>query len=81
MTPNQIQAAIKDADSSQVEIAEELGITDSVVNRVVHGSKTSARIAKHIADKLGQPVDALWPGRYGHSKDTTKSRPAPRRAA
>jgi len=81
MNPHDIQAALKKADSSQQDVADELDITTGAVNNVLRGRRTSERVAKHIAEKLGQPVDALWPGRYGHSKDTTKTRPAPRRAA
>lgn len=75
MNPYDIQAALKKAGSSQVEVANELAITDSVVNRVVHGTKTSRRIAAHIADKIGKPVEELWPGRYAHAKETTKFKP------
>jgi lambda repressor-like predicted transcriptional regulator len=79
VNPHDIQAALKKAGSSQQQVADELDppATRGSVNLVIHGKRRSARVAKHIAAKLGVTLETLWPGRYGHDKSTTK--PAPDR--
>lgn len=80
MNPHDIQAALKKSGSSQKRIAEELGVETGAVCLVLHGKRSSRRVAQHIADRIGQDLDALWPGKYRHSKSSTKARPI-RRAA
>ena len=51
---------------SQTEIARRCEVSRSTVSQVVHGYRTSRRIATEIAVAVGQPVARLWPGRYEH---------------
>ncbi len=42
-------------------LADELGVASSTVSQVISGRATSTRIAKRIAQIVGQPVEVLWP--------------------
>lgn len=68
MHPANIKAALEIYGTSQTEIANELGVSDSAVNLVITGRSTSRRIANAIATKIGKSIDEIWPGRYQDEK-------------
>lgn len=61
MHPEQIKAAIRMRDTTPAAIADELGVSKSMVSHVIRGGARSARIANHISSLIGIPVDRLWP--------------------
>lgn len=64
MKPLDIQYAIKDAGSSQAQIARELQVSKVTVSYVLAGKTTSRRIAEAVARATGLSLDTLWPGKY-----------------
>ena len=61
MHPEQIKAAIRMKDTTPAAIADELGVSKSMVSHVISGAAKSARIANHISQLVGLPVATLWP--------------------
>lgn len=53
---------------TQTDIARRCAVSRSTVSQVIHGRRTSRRIATEIADAVGQPVARLWPIRYEQHK-------------
>lgn len=49
---------------TQIQLAGELGVSQSTVNNVIHNRITCYAVALHIADLMGCDVHALFPGRY-----------------
>jgi transcriptional regulator with XRE-family HTH domain len=45
------------------ELARSLGLSKSVVSRVVSGRRISPKTEQRIADFLGKPADYLFPAR------------------
>lgn len=58
---NFIKARLIERGIKLVDIARELGIAPPTVTQVISGIKTSRRIQKTIAQKIGMNVDELWP--------------------
>lgn len=48
----------------QRDIANELGVSEALVSRVIKGEATSRRVARSIAEKLGTTPENIWPDRY-----------------
>lgn len=61
MHPEQIKAAIRMRDTTPAAIADELGVSKSMVSHVISGAAKSARIAQYISALINIPVDTLWP--------------------
>lgn len=65
MTPQEraafIKAEFRKLDIRQCEIAGLLDVSATAVNRVVNGNRGSERIARAIAEAIGQPFDRLFP--------------------
>lgn len=59
-----IKACLLIARQPPSRIAERLGVTKAVVSNVIHGRKTSRRVALEIARVIGRPASAIWPGKY-----------------
>lgn len=65
MNSKDIKKALIDVDSSQSEIAEELGVDRSYVNRVLnrqytHKGEKSNLVRKAIARKIGKSTEEVW---------------------
>ena len=58
---------------TQAGIANELGISSSVVSNTIHSRVTCHRAAARIAELLGEPIQALWPDRYVFKARNPKS--------
>ncbi|MPT03560.1 MAG: helix-turn-helix domain-containing protein [Delftia sp.] len=61
MHPEQIKAAIRMRGTTPTAIAEELKVSRSMVSHVINGHAKSERIAKRIAEVIGDTVEAIWP--------------------
>jgi predicted transcriptional regulator len=61
MTPNDINAAIRNKGFTQARIARELCVTCNAVSLVVHNRAKSKRIALAICRITGLSKEALWP--------------------
>lgn len=45
----------------QIDLAEELGVSQSSVSQALSGERRSARIEQAIAEALGMPVEDVFP--------------------
>jgi lambda repressor-like predicted transcriptional regulator len=61
MHPEEIKAAIRMKGTTPAVIADDLGVSRSMVTQVIKGSAKSARIAQRIAEVVGRPAEAIWP--------------------
>lgn len=64
MTPNQIKGRLIMADYRLVDIADECEVSEQSVGQIIRGLSTSDRIQRVIADKIGLPVEEVFPERY-----------------
>lgn len=62
--PIDIKYALEKAGSSQAEIARELSLSRTQVNRVIHQGSPSDRVRRAIAAKIGVDVKRIWPEIY-----------------
>ncbi|MCY4041112.1 MAG: hypothetical protein OXF72_07635 [Gammaproteobacteria bacterium] len=70
MTPLQIKRALKRCNTSQVQIAQDLGKSAAAVSLVVNGKSRSRLIEEHIAALLGRKRFDIWkPTRSVNSDD------------
>lgn len=61
MHPEEIKAAIRMTGTTPAAVADELGVSRSMISHVIAGTAKSARIADRIAQITGVPVVTLWP--------------------
>lgn len=59
---------------TQAALAKEIGVSDGIVNNVIHNRATCHRVAMRIAELLGNGVQELWPGRYEFKPRATKAK-------
>jgi transcriptional regulator with XRE-family HTH domain len=65
MTPTKIQEALKGKKKiNQKVIAEELGVAEMTVSKVIHRIIVSDRIIKAIASKISMPHVRVFPEYY-----------------
>lgn len=60
----EVKQRLKEAGSSLVEVARELGVASSTVTIVSQGHRMSHRVLSAIAAKLNDEPEDLWPSRY-----------------
>lgn len=63
MHPEQIKATLRMQGFTLVMLAEEMGVSRSMVSHVINGHARSAAIQQRIADLLGCTVESLWVAR------------------
>lgn len=57
--------ALRRAQTTQRQVAQQLGISPEAVHHCISGRATSRRVAKHIASITGYSLETLWPcGKY-----------------
>ena len=61
MHPEEIKAAIRMKGTTPTAIAEEEGVSRSMVSHVINGNAKSARIQVRIAQIIGKPIAVIWP--------------------
>lgn len=71
MHPEEIKASIRMRGTTPAAIADELGVSRSMISHVIAGTAKSARIADRISQITGVPIVTLWP--------TTPAKPTLRR--
>ncbi len=59
-----IIAAIQKSNSSLTAIADQEGVSQATVSKVIRGHRTSHAVAYAIAAITNIPTEQLWPGRY-----------------
>ncbi|HPL62961.1 MAG TPA: helix-turn-helix transcriptional regulator [Syntrophales bacterium] len=64
MTPTQIKTAFKEKGITQRAIADELGVSEMTVSKVVHRIIVSNRVMRAIAAKLGEDHRRVFPEYY-----------------
>jgi len=60
MTPNRIKKELKRRNTSQVQIAQDLGKSAAAVSLVVNGKSRSRLIEEHIASLLDRQRFDIW---------------------
>lgn len=80
MHPQEIKAALRIKGITCAVIADDLGVTRSIVSRVINQQTTSQRIAGHVANLLGKRVEDLWPPKRESAVVLCRRGPAKRRA-
>lgn len=64
MHPADIVALLRRCGKTQLELAEDLGVSHVTVSGVINSRGRSRRVAERIAEVTGTPVEVLWPGVY-----------------
>jgi len=64
MTPQEIQKALQEKETTQKAIAGKLGVSEMSVSKVVHGMIVSDRIMTAVALAIGKPKTVVFPGYY-----------------
>lgn len=64
MEPNKIKGHLTMVDCRYVDIADELGVAEQLVGRVIRREATSDRVQRAIAARLAKPVEEVFPDRY-----------------
>ena len=62
MEPRYIKARLVEVESGPTAIARKLGVSPSLVSRVIYGNGRSRRVEDAIAESTGIPVTTL----FGH---------------
>ena len=60
MHPEEIKAALRMKGITLAALAEQCGVSRSMVTHVIHGYARSAHIQQRIAGIIGKSVDAIW---------------------
>lgn len=61
-----IKALLRKRGSSAAGVARDLAVSKQAVSDVLRGTKVSRRVALAISQRVGLPVQRLWPGKYPH---------------
>lgn len=61
MKPNQIRSLMVKHQVKQAEIAADLDVSPAAVSSVIAGRFVSRRISEAVANRVGVPVEKLWP--------------------
>jgi len=64
MAPTKIQDRLKKLNITQRSIAEELGVSEMTVSKVIHRIIVSDRIMKTVAAKIGEDHRKVFPEYY-----------------
>lgn len=64
MNSNQIKGHLTIAGVRLVDIADELGVAEQLIGRVIRREATSDRVQRAIAARLNKPVEEVFPDRY-----------------
>lgn len=60
MHPEEIKAALRMRGVTLAALADEAGVSRSMVSHVVNGYAKSAHLMERISQVIGKPVDAIW---------------------
>lgn len=60
MHPEEIKAALRMRGVTLAALADEAGVSRSMVSHVVNGYARSAHLMERISKVLGKPIDAIW---------------------
>lgn len=61
MHPSMIKSALAQSGTSQRQVAQEVGVKETVVSAVVNGKARSARVEQRISELTDIPLYRLWP--------------------
>jgi len=64
MTPNRIQFELKERRIQQKKIAQQLGVSEMTVSRVIHQQLISDRVMRAVAEAIGRDHRAVFPEYY-----------------
>jgi len=57
----EIRVALLFKETSQAEIARQLGVTPGFVYQVIHRKRRNRRVREAVAEALGLPYKQIWP--------------------
>jgi len=72
MNPEIIKARMRMRGVSVSDIARTEGVSPSAVHRVIHGERSSYRLANAVSGVIGTPVERIWPNKYKEHKKYSK---------
>ena len=64
MTPNRIQYELRERGITQKRIAEEIGVSETSVSDVILRQRISDKVMRAVADRIGKPVQLVFPEYY-----------------
>jgi transcriptional regulator with XRE-family HTH domain len=64
MTPAYRQCLLKEKGVTQKQIAEELDVCEMSISKEINGDHHSHRVRCAIAEKIGMPVNEVFPDYY-----------------
>lgn len=64
MDPQEIRVELLRKGITQAELARELGVSSSLVTRVIDGTSVSHRVRERIARAIQIDVRRIWPSTY-----------------
>lgn len=56
------------------DIARAEGVSPAFVSLLIRGRRSSISVARRIARIVGEPLDVLWPGKYGRPRPRYRDR-------
>ena len=60
MHPEEIKAALRMKGVTLSALADDVGVSRSMVSHVIHGHARSAHVSERIAKIIGLPAGAIW---------------------
>ncbi len=60
MHPEEIKAALRIKGVTLTALAQEMGLSRSMVTQVIYGYARSKRVEERIAQILGKSINAIW---------------------
>lgn len=76
LTPPRIRMHLAERDTSQQELAEELGVSQALVSMVIHGARPNRQVRRLIAQRIQLPFREVW-GVEDADDDDVMSTPHP----
>ena len=81
MHPEEIKAALRMRGITLSALADEAGVSRSMVSHVVNGYAKSAHLMERIAQVIGKPIEAIWKPRPALRRTRSAARDVQKDAA
>lgn len=66
--PEDIKSELRKLKITMRAIAASLDCSENSVRLVIHNQQQSKRIATHVANLIGKPIDEIWPNQYNYEQ-------------
>ncbi len=75
MTPTEIRIALIRSGKTQAQLAVEIGVSRTMIFKLIEGQTVSERVERGIAQAVGLEVERIWPSRYLNRVRRKRGRP------